>query len=180
MKHLNDKLILRSPADLRPVHQLKLNTIFRLILIVLLGSAGLSAHADLQKGQTAYDRGDYATALREWKLLAEQGDALAQTSLGLMYEYGRGVPQDDKMGAQWFTRAAEQGYARAQFNLGVMYAKGKGVPQDYVYAYMWANIAASGDSENAGKTRDVLEKKNDPVPNRRGAEISAGMCPQAI
>ena len=85
MKYLNDKLILRSPADLRPVHQLKLNTIFRLILIVLLGSAGLSARADLQKGQTAYDRGDYATALREWKPLAEQGNAEAQLYLGWMY-----------------------------------------------------------------------------------------------
>ena len=75
MRNLNDKLILRTPADLRPVHQLKLNTIFRLILIVLLGGAGLSANADLEKGWAAYDRGDYATALREWKPLAEQGDA---------------------------------------------------------------------------------------------------------
>jgi len=42
---------------------------------VLLGSAGLSWGADFQKGMDAAQRGDFATALREWKPLAEQGDA---------------------------------------------------------------------------------------------------------
>ena len=79
-----------------------------------------------------------------------------------MYSLGKGVPQDDKVAAQWFTRAAEQGDADAQYNLGVMYAKGKGVPQDYVYAHMWANIAATGDAEDVGKLRDILEKKMTP------------------
>ena len=46
-----------------------------LTLTVLLGSAGLSWGADFQKGMDAAQRGDYATALREWKPLAEQGDA---------------------------------------------------------------------------------------------------------
>jgi TPR repeat protein len=38
-------------------------------------------------------RGDYATAFREWLPLAEQGDALAQQYLGNMYATGRGVPE---------------------------------------------------------------------------------------
>jgi len=67
-----------------------------LTIAVLLGSVGVSASADWQKGFTAYNSGDYATALREWKPLAEQGDAYAQTSLGLMYANGDGVPQDYK------------------------------------------------------------------------------------
>jgi hypothetical protein len=46
-----------------------------LTLTVLLGSAGLSWGADFQKGMDAAQRGDFATALREWKPLAEQGDA---------------------------------------------------------------------------------------------------------
>ena len=33
----------------------------------------MSASADFQKGLTAYKSGDFATALREWKPLAEQG-----------------------------------------------------------------------------------------------------------
>ena len=46
-----------------------------LTLTILLGSAGMSASAVFQKGLDAYQRGDYATALREWKPLAERGDA---------------------------------------------------------------------------------------------------------
>ena len=48
--------------------------------------------ADFEKGLDTAKRGDYATALREWKPLAEQGDADAQYNLGLMYANGHGVP----------------------------------------------------------------------------------------
>ena len=58
----------------------------------LLFGAG-SAWADLDDGLTSYQRGDYATAFREWLPLAEQGDALAQQYLGNMYATGRGVPE---------------------------------------------------------------------------------------
>ena len=67
-----------------------------LTLAVLLGSAGVSWSADYQKGLAAAKSGDFATALREWKPLAEQGDADAQYNLGLMYRKGKGVPQNDK------------------------------------------------------------------------------------
>jgi TPR repeat protein len=86
--------------------------------------------ADYQKGLTAYESGDYATALREWTPLAKQGNADAQFDLGVMYELGQGVPQDGKTAVKWYRLAAEQGLADAQFNLGVMYAEGRGVPQD--------------------------------------------------
>ena len=52
-----------------------------LIIVVLFGSAGLSESADFQKGLAASDRGDYATALREWNQLAEQERASAQSSI---------------------------------------------------------------------------------------------------
>jgi hypothetical protein len=53
----------------------KLTATLCLTFAVLLGSVGMSASADFQKGLTAYKSGDYATALREWEPLAEQGDA---------------------------------------------------------------------------------------------------------
>ena len=53
--------------------------------------------------------------------LAEQGDANAQFSLGKIYDYGQGVPRNDKTAVKWYRLAAEQGHAEAQFNLGVMY-----------------------------------------------------------
>jgi hypothetical protein len=98
----------------------RLTAILCLTLAVLLGSVGVSWSADFQKGWTAYQSGDYATALREWKPLAERGDAVAQSRLGEMYRKGNGVPQDDKTAVKWWRLAAEQGYARARDNLKQM------------------------------------------------------------
>ena len=64
-----------------------------LTIAVLLGSAGVSWSADFQKGLTAYESGDFATALREWTPLAEQGHASAQSNLGNGYNKGQGVIQ---------------------------------------------------------------------------------------
>ena len=75
-------------------------TIF-VTLTLLLGSAGMSWSADFQKGFAAYQSADYATALREWKQLAEQGDPIAQNNLGLMYAKGHGVTQDYKTAVKW-------------------------------------------------------------------------------
>ena len=98
-----------------------------LALAVLLGSTAVTWSADYLTGLTAYRSGDHATALREWTPLAEQGDALAQSSLGFMYEKGRGVPPDYKTAVKWYRFAAEQGYAAARYNLGLMYKRGQGV-----------------------------------------------------
>ena len=113
-----------------------------LTIAVLLGSAGVSWSADLQKGVTAYQNGNYATALREWTPLAEQGSAKAQFALGLMYANGQGVLQEHKTAVKWWKFSANQGYAVAQFNLGYMYDEGKGVPQDYKTAVKWYRLAA--------------------------------------
>jgi hypothetical protein len=113
-----------------------------LTLAVLLGSVGVSESQDLQKGFDAYNRGDYATALREWTPLAEQGDADAQYNLGQMYRRGQGVPQDYKTAMKWYTLAAEQGNALAQNNVGVAYSWGDGVQQDHVEAVRWYRLAA--------------------------------------
>ena len=60
----------------------KLTATLCLTFAVLLGSVGMSASADFQKGLTAAENGDYATALLEWTPLAEQGYASAQNNLG--------------------------------------------------------------------------------------------------
>ena len=126
----------------------KLLTTLCLTIAVLLGSAGMSFSADLQKGATAYKNGDYATALREWTPLAEQGDADAQYNLGTMYGKGQGVPQDDKTALKWSSLAAGQGNADAQYNLGLRYYHGQGIPQDYKTAVKWFRLAAKqGDAD---------------------------------
>ena len=120
----------------------KLTATLCLIIAVLLGSTGMSASADFQKGLTAYKRGDFATALREWKPLAEQGNVNAQFNLGFMYRGGHGVSQNYETAAKWWKFAAEQGDAPSQLMLGAMYEEGTGVPQDYKTAVKWLKLSA--------------------------------------
>ena len=109
-----------------------------LIGFVLALSFALPVAAqDFQKDLDAYSRGDYATALHEWRPLAEQGVTVAQFELGLMYENGQGVQQDYSEAKKWYRKAAEQGHAGAQVFLGMVYYRGqgaKGIRQDYVEA----------------------------------------------
>ena len=122
-----------------------------LCFLLSIALSPLSWGADFQKGSTAAQNGDFATALREWTPLAEQGDASAQYNLGVLYYQGNGVPQDYKTAVKWFARAAEQGDADAQYNTGYMYHIGKGVPQDYKEAVKWYTSAAKqghADAQN--------------------------------
>ncbi len=73
---------------------------------------------------------------------AERGDAAAQFHLGLMYDLGDGVTEDNDVAMHWYQKAAEQGEVRAQVNLGSMYERGDGVSQDYVAAFNWYKKAA--------------------------------------
>ena len=120
-------------------------------VIVLVLALALPAHvlaADFQAGLDAYDRGDYATALEEWRPLAEQGDASAQVALGSMYQHGEGVTQDYVEAVNWFRLAAEQGYAAAHHQLAKMYARGLWVRQDPAEAAKWYRLAAEqGDAD---------------------------------
>jgi uncharacterized protein len=122
---------------------------------VLVGIAGsvalLSAWSEdpgpFKNAIAAYEKGDYASALRLMRPFAEGGDAVAQHNLGVMYVTGHGVPQDYATAATWYRKAAEQGYADAQVKLGKMYDKGQGVPQDQAVAMNWyRRAAAQGDS----------------------------------
>jgi len=154
-----------------------------LTIAVLLGSAGLSQSADFQKGLDAYKSGDYATALREWTPLAEQGHADAQFNLGSMYEYGEGVPQDDKNAVKWYRLAAEQGYARAQIKLGVMYEVGRGVPQDYKTAVKWYRLAAEQGNAHAQYFRGLMYEDgniNATMVGPWGALVGKGSCTELL
>ena len=86
-----------------------------------------SAWGDYQDGRKAYNRGDYATALKELRPLAEQSHAEAQYLVGYMYYKGQGVDQDGTEAVKWLRKAAEQGNVKAQLRLGMMFRLGLGV-----------------------------------------------------
>ena len=116
-------------------------------LSLLLSSVSVCYAQDFHKGLVAYQIGDYATALREWRLLAGQGNVDAQFNLGRMYYDGEGVTQNYKEAARLYGLAAAQGVASAQFNLGVMYDNGQGLTQDdKEAARLYGLAAAQGDA----------------------------------
>ena len=137
----------------------KLITSLCLIVTLAFGSVGVGWSGDFQKGVDAYEKGDYATALKEWTPLADKGHAKAQYNLGVAYANGEGVLQDYKTAVKWYILSAEQGNAEAQYNLGVMYALGQGVIEDKVYAHMWGNILNSNGHEDGKKIMEYLLKK---------------------
>ena len=115
---------------------------------VTVGSSSL-AFSDFQDGLAAFQRRDYATALKEFRPLAEQGEALAQFYLGVMHEDGRGVTRDYREALKWYRKAAEQGDALAQYILGAMYDSGRGLTQDYKEAVKWFRKAAEQGNVSA-------------------------------
>ncbi len=125
------------------------------------------AWAGWDEATAAYKRGDYATAIRELRPLAEQGNAKVQYNLGLMYRKGQGVPQDYAEAVKWYRKAAEQGNANAQNNLGVMYRNGQGVPQDYAEAVGWWRKAAEQGHANAQNNLGFMYRNGEGVSQDR-------------
>ncbi len=100
-------------------------------------------------GKRAYDKGDYADALKHWKASADQGIGEAQGFVGALYHGGQGVEKDYKLAMEWYQKAAVKGVAQAQLGIGSMYGDGHGVEKDYIKARMWFSIAAHNGNERA-------------------------------
>ena len=123
-----------KPAVSRPL---------RVAVLIVVPALALSAWGGpLEDAGAAYQRGDYATAARIYQSLADQGDANAQNSLGVMYLRGQGAKQDYDQAMKLFRRAAALGSPAAQFNLGEMYFRARGVEQDLLAAAKWYSRAA--------------------------------------
>ena len=134
----------------------------------LLGQAA-STQVGLDEAQAAFKRGDYETALREFRPLAEEGDARAQHALGVHYMFGYGVPRDFTQAFKWFQRAARHGHAVAKYDLGLMYYRGEGIERNFPEAFKWFFEAAEQShapaqyyvglsySGGQGVSRDLVE-----------------------
>ena len=131
-------------------------------LLVLAATPAVAA--DFDAGVEAYDRGDYASALREFRPLALQGIAVAQNNLGFMYDHGQGVPEDNRQAVYWYRQAAEQGHANAQYNLGIMYDHGQGVPEDDRQVVYWYRQAAEQGHADAQYNLGFMYDTGEGVP----------------
>ena len=133
-------------ASLRTRMHTKLPAVASLVALVFF--AGPS-WADFADGVAAYNRGDYEAALAEWRPLADQGNAIAQFSLGVLYEFGQGVPENPVAASLLYRLGAEQGNPFAQKALGVLYNAGRGVEKDEAEAVRWLRAAAEQDFAEA-------------------------------
>ena len=171
-----------------------------LILIAFIITNGFgqtdSANDAKPKDSPSEFKSDYITKQIQ---AADQGDASAQFSLGVAYDNGIGVIEDDVEAARWFHKAADQGIAKAQYNLGVMYAKGEGVIEDYVEAYKWTLLAGMNGkdvtdnkawlrsrmttgqiAEGQRLAKAYVAKKVEIKQENAGQTSQAGLTPQAF
>jgi TPR repeat protein len=75
-----------------------------------------SLEDDLAAASLPYSKGEWANALRLLRPLAEKGARIAQSNLGTMYKFGRGLPQDYLLAHTWFSLSAAQGCTMSEFS----------------------------------------------------------------
>ena len=107
--------------------------------------------AAIEDGRDAYHKGDYATALRILRPLADEGNPEAQVFVGMSYEFGDGVARDSKEAMTWYRKAADYGNATAMYNIGLLYEGGLGVPAERTQAVNWYREAAAAGSQAASE-----------------------------
>ena len=106
----------------------------------------------------SFEKGNYQKNLYELILNAKKGNPEAQSSLGFVYYWGLGAPQDYEEALKWYSLSAKQGYAEAQYALGNMYGLENYGDGDFVYTYMWWNISSSNGNDKAKRGLKMIEK----------------------
>ena len=159
---------------------------FVLATALALASAGAATAQDagrsnLESAEAAYDRGDYAEAVRWYRMAADQGNATAQTILGSMYGNTfrdvQVVPQNYAEAVRWYRMAADQGNSQGQLSLGHRYLHGEGVPTNYVEAYKWFALSAAQGNVFASTPRDFVLEKMTPAQIAEGQRLVAAWRP---
>lgn len=115
------------------------------------GSPPLPTDDLMLRGLSAFHKGDYAAARRDFRLLAQRDVPAAETLLGTMSANGQGGPPDHAVAAAWFLRAARRGYGPAQLALADAFAQGRGVPQNVGRANDLARAAAGQGQPGAAQ-----------------------------
>jgi Sel1 repeat len=123
---------------------MRTRTIGLCVVALFVASCGTPQTLPLsQEGPTQSSKGGSALPpLQALRASAEQGNAEAQFTLGLLYDHGRGLPKDKGEALRWYRRAAMQGDMFAQNALGDNYWEGTGVPKDDREAIWWWRLAA--------------------------------------
>ena len=143
---------------------------YKFIDSIKFKSMSIINNKDFDKGLVAYDHKDYKTALKYWKPLVKQGDAVAQNNLGTMYSMGQGVSKNYKKAVKHYMLSAKQGYLNGQLNLGASYEHGEGIKKDYAQAFKWYQLSAKQGNPQAQLNLGLLYVQGYGVqPNEKKA-----------
>ena len=118
-------------------------------LVAILFSTTVSAQRAeslYRDGKALYDAKDYKQAFPKLKAAAEKGHKKAQYRVGLCYDKGRGVAEDDVQAVAWYQKSAAQGFAKAQTQLGKSYKDAEGIAKDEKKAFELFMKAAKQDN----------------------------------
>jgi len=143
--------------------------VFFLAAATFTGCGKNTEENDLEKGQAAYQKGDFKTAAEFFRSAAEQGNAEAQYSFAVCLERGMGIEPDKKQSFEWLRKAAEQDHTKAQYLLGHYYRIGLGVEQNPEEARKWIQksidklriLAGQGDSDAQVFLADYVKNNAD-------------------
>ena len=126
--------------------------------LIALG-APLSAQS-VAAGADAWAKGDYDTAVENWRPLAEKGDPDAQFNLGQAYRWGRGVTANLSAAQTWYERAAGSGQMDAQVILGLMLFQNG----DHAAGLRWLKAASEKGEPRAMLIYGTALYNGDSVP----------------
>ena len=129
------------------------------ILFAVFSFSSASFANDFDEGLEAIHGTDYEKALKILVPLASKGHTPSQYNLGVMHEWGNGVPKDYVKAMKWYRLSAEGSHKDAQNNLGAMYSKGEGAEQSFINALKWFLLSAENGSEAGRKNIDIVEKR---------------------
>lgn len=148
-------------------------TVTLALVLASFSAACLAQSNRFEAGISAKERGQYATAIRSWLPLAEDGMPEAQVNLGHMYNEGLGVDVDYEEALYWYTLASESNQPEAVFNIGLLYLDGNAVEQNAATALDYFERAESLDVPAASYMIGTLQLSGDqgiPVDLERGRE----------
>ena len=122
-----------------------------------------SLKVTLKNAESAYGNKDYQTAFRQFLVLGNNGNELAQDYLGYMLEKGEGTIKDYKKAVDWYRKAANQGSSYSQAALGRMYEDGNGIKKNLYQAFYWYKRAAEQGYDYAQNLLAVAYKYGNGV-----------------
>lgn len=134
--------------------------------------------AESGNGPTATNSSDPAAPIAAWRSAADAGNAQSQFDLGLAYDLGQGVAQDEKEACKWYHASGDRGVVAAQFNMAVMYDAGRCGPRNATEAATWYGRAAASGNPRAEYNLAQMYSTGDGVP--RNPDQAAGWYQLAL